>query len=775
MYEFVFWLSRCDAHRKWLRVSGIFRILFTNLELVINRVTMRKRFPFLLVSLVGLISFPGAAARSQEELTVERLLAKPSLEGVHTDQVAWSPDGRFVSYLRKDARADEQVLWLYDVRSKKGAAFISAEELAGGKREFSREELMRRERAREFGTGLTKYFWSPDATTLYLPLNGDVYAVDVGTKAVQRFTSTPEAEFDPKLSPDGRMLAYIRGGEIFVLDLASKNEKKVTSGATEKVKNGISEFVAQEEMGRHTGYWWSPDSRSIAYLQIDNSPLKEFRLVDFLADDVDVEIQEYPKAGEANTIVRVGVVPAAGGTTTWLDLGANTDIYVPRVQWHPDGNHLAVQIQSRNQDTLDLVLYNIDQKTSRRLLREIDNKWVRLHDDLKFIGNGTEFLWSSERDGFKHLYHYHTGNGSLIRQLTQGKWEVEKLVAVDMKRGKIVFTAFEQSPLEKHLYSIGLDGKGMQRLTTSEGHHTITMSPDLATYVDVYSNITRPPLLALMSVTHAMATMIEENRVPELEQFILPKPELLAIPSADGGRDLHAWMIKPAQFDSSRTYPVIMYQYGGPTSVVVDKRWGGVRMLWHRSMAARGYVVFAVDGRGTPRRGREFQNVLHRRLGRIEVEDQLAGVDYLKRLPYIDSTRIMMWGKSYGGFTTCMAMFTTTAFKLGIAVAPVTEWRNYDTHYTERYLEHPRQNPDGYRLSSPVHRVSGLRGKLLVIHGVADDNVHFQDSMLLIEALQKANKQFDFMAYPRSTHSLAGASVGTHWYTLMTRYIQENL
>ncbi len=733
-----------------------------------------------LKSLLGIL-FISTLAFSQAKLSVERIFDAPSLSGVSVSDVSWSPDAKTVAYLKADGSRNRKDLWLYELASKQSALFISAGEILAGEQKFSKDEAMMRERTRRTDLGITRFLWTPDGKTVIIPLSGDVFSVDVRTKAVRQITKTPQTEFDVKVSPDGKLLGFVREGEIVVLDLASNMERQLTSGATAKIKNGISEYIAQEEMDRHTGYWWSPDSRSIAYLQIDNTPVKEFHLTDFTGDFVDVEKQEYAKAGEANTIVKVGVVGVGDGKTVWLNLGKNSDIYVPRVDWFPDGKHVAVQIQSRNQDTLDLVLFDLARGASRLLLRETNAQWVRLHDDLMFIQNGEKFIWASERDGMKHLY---LGSfpaptkplpAALLNQITKGKWEVEKLVAVDEASEIIFFTAFEKSPLEKHLYSIKLDGSEMRRLTTSEGSHAPVMSSNYKHYVDTYSNAARPPLVACMTTDNSTAAMIEQNVVGELEQYALPAPEYFTIKSADGKWDLHALVIKPTSFRAAKKYPVIVYQYQGPTSQVVTKSWGGPRMLWHRSMAERGYLVFMVDGRGTPGRGREFQQMLHRNLGKYELEDQLAGAAYVKSLPYVDSTRIMIWGKSYGGYMTCLAMFRSAAFKLGIAAAPVTLWNNYDTHYTERYMERPQENPEGYKESSPLTHAAGLKGKLLLIHGVADDNVHFQDSMVLADALQKAGKQFDFMAYPKATHSFAGKATATHWYNLMTRYILDNL
>ncbi|MCZ6775459.1 MAG: DPP IV N-terminal domain-containing protein [Ignavibacteria bacterium] len=720
----------------------------------------------------------GSAGQSKTSLTVERIFQKPALDGVRVSNIRWSPDGSKVCYLRIDATSDFNDLWWFDVSSGKSSLLVKSEVILRGEQKFSKEELMMRERTRQTGLGITKYVWAPDGNSVFFPIDGDVYVFDANTRKVSQRTKTADSEFDPKIAPAGGQLSYVRGGEIYTLDLKSDKETKLTSGATDKIKNGISEFIAQEEMGRTTGYWWSPDSKHISYLQIDNTPVGEFKIPDYLTYYTDIKVQEYAKAGQSNTLVKVGVVPATGGKTTWLDLGQNRDIYVARVDWLPDGQKLAVQLQTRSQDTLDLCLYDIKSVSRTILLREIDSKWVSLHDELRFLHNRKQFLWSSERDGFKHLYLFDM-NGEMVNRVTKGTWDIDKLIAVDEEKGMVYFTANKESPLERHFYSVKLDGSDFRRLSRSDGWHEVVLSPDFQRFIDTYSNLLRPPLVSLESVSRKSAVMVEANPTSELDNFALPKPELITFES-DAGHELHAFIIKPSTFDVNKQYPVIVYVYGGPTSQIVADRWGAgggmQRALWHRSMAEKGYIVFGVDGRGTPGRGREFQNHIHKRLGYVEVKDQISGVNYLRTLPFVDSSRIMIWGKSYGGYMTCMAMFTTgSPYKFGMAVAPVTDWRNYDTHYTERYLERPQDNPEGYRLSSPINFVNGLQRKLLVVHGIADDNVHFQDSVILAEELQKANKQFDFMPYPRSTHSFSGDVVGTHLYNLLSRYIQENL
>jgi dipeptidyl-peptidase 4 len=724
----------------------------------------------------GLIIVAGLSEVVGQPLSIDRIFSSPSLAGITTQHPRWAPDGRSIAYLRREATEVE--LWLYDPGKKSSARLVKEEDILSGGEVLTPEEQMLRERTRQPGSGIRAFFWSPSGKQIYIPAGGEVYSIDVATRKIKKITETGGKVYDPKISPSGDRLAFVLDGEVTVQTLSSNQRSALTTGATEKIRHGISEYIAQEEMGRTSGYWWSPDGSAIAYLRVDNTPLRVFHIPDYLLPYSDARPQEYAKAGESNSLVRIGVVSSSGGETTWLPFEGNDDRYIARVDWLPSSRKIAVQTQSRNQDSLDLWLYDLSLRSSVLILRERNPRWVSLHDHLTFLVDGS-FLWSSEEDGFRHLYLYGS-SGQLRTRLTRGSWDVDKLAGVDEKVGRVYFTATKKSPLERHLYSCTLDGTNLTRISTSDGWHEITMSPDRKRYVDLYSNVNRPPLLALMSVSGSDATLIEKNDTRELHSFNLSPIEFFTLPDIEKKDSLYGFLIKPTAFDSSRKYPVILYVYGGPTSQVVTHRWGAgggtERFLWHRMMAQQGYVVGAVDGRGTPGRGRAFQDVVYRQLGKAELEDQVHAARYFSRFPFVDSTRMMIWGKSYGGYMTCEAMFSTSGlFKLGIAVAPVTDWKNYDTHYTERYMELPRENPGGYLQCSPLYAAQGLQGKFLLIHGAVDDNVHFQDSMLLADALQKANKQFDFMPYPRSTHAFSGSDVGRHLYSLLTRYIVENL
>ncbi|MGH7567998.1 MAG: DPP IV N-terminal domain-containing protein [Gemmatimonadales bacterium] len=716
---------------------------------------------------------------AQTRLTVARLYRSPSLNGSVPGGIHWAPDGRSVTFLRDTAGGNVLDLWAFDLATGRATILVRAGELTqGAQQQFSAEELAARERQRQTALGITTYLRSAAAQQILFPLSGDLYAFDLATGRVARLTRTPDAELDPKWSPDGRRVAFVRNDEIHVLETATGRETQLTTGATAKIKHGVSEFIAQEEMGRHTGYWWSPDSKAIAFLEIDNTRVPVFRIPNYVSWDPTITEQEYPRAGDPNTVVRVGVVGLGGETPRWMDLGSNTDIYIPRVSWLPDGRTLAIQRQNRDQDTLQLFFHDVATGAARLVLTETESTWVNLHDDFVVLDGGNRFLWTSERDGFNQIYLYEA-SGRLVRQVTPAGWDVDEIEAVDERRRLVYFTGRGAGPLERHLYVISLDGRRLRPLTTAPGWHTVTVGPSYDHFIDTHSDHTRPPSAGVYRVAGSPPSprigWIAENAVPELERYGLRPKEFLTIPATDG-TPLHAQAVKPADFDSTRRYPVLIHVYGGPQSQLVTNSWGGTNYLWHQLLAQRGIAVVTVDNRGTTGRGRDFRRAMFRRLGQVEIEDQVAAARWLARQPWVDSTRIGIWGWSYGGYATLMSLISGGGiFRMGISVAPVTDWRAYDTHYTEHFNRLPRDNQANYDRGSAVKRAAELQGSLLLVHGDADDNVHYQQTVQLVEALQRAGKQFRFMVYPQKLHGIAGNQIRTQLYAMFTAFVEEQL
>jgi dipeptidyl-peptidase-4 len=728
----------------------------------------------LALALHPLPPFPAPLA-AQRALTVERIYGEPSLNGSTPTGVQWAPDGASVTFLRDSSGGAVLDLWTFDPATGRASILVRAADLTrGAAQRFSAEELATRERLRQTALGITAYHRSATAGKILFPLSGDLYTYDLASGRVARLTQTAAAELDPKWSPDGRFVAFVRDGDVYALELASGRETRLSPGAHGKVKYGVAEFIAEEEMDRHTGYWWAPDSRRVALLETDDTKVPVFLVPDYVPARLAVSGQEYPHAGDANTVVRVGVVAVDGGTPTWMRLDTGPDVYVPRVEWMPDARTLAVQRQNRGQDTLQVFFFDAASGTGRLVLTETDATWVNLHDDFTPLGDGGRFLWTSERDGFRQIYLYQAG-GRLVRQVTRARWDVDDVQAVDERRGIVYFAGRGEGPLESHLYAIGLDGQGLRRVTDGAGWHAVKVGPRFDHYIDTYSDHTRPASVAVHRIGGERLGWIAQNLVPELAEYGLRPREFFTIPAPDGTA-LQAQVVKPADFDPARRYPVLLHVYGGPQSQQVINAWGGTNYLWHQMLAQRGIVVVTVDHRGTDGRGRDFRRAMFRRLGQVEVGDQVAAARWLARQPWVDSTRIGMWGWSYGGYATLMAMIAGGgALKMGIAVAPVTDWRAYDTHYTERFMRRPSDNEVNYDRGSPLKRAAELRGELLLVHGDADDNVHYQQTHQLVKALQDAGKQFRFMVYPQKLHGISGARTRIQLYTMLTAFVEEQL
>jgi len=474
----------------------------------------------------------------------------------------------------------------------------------------------------------------------------------------------------------------------------------------------------------------------------------------------------------------VGVVPVAGGSTRWMDTGGDRNVYLARVDWLRDSKRLAIQRLNRAQNKLELLFANAADGHAQAVLTGQDKYWINVRDDLYFFADGRRFLWSSERDAYRHLYLYDL-SGELLKQLTSGAWEVTALAGVDERQGAVYFQATEKSPIERHLYRVGLDGGAMARLTRQNGTHNVTLAPGAAHYLDTYSNAMTPPRQDVYRTDAGEASSpqwtLDENRVPELASYGLQPVGFFTVPGADGTA-LHAMIIKPPGFDASRKYPVLVYIYGGPHSQVVRDAWGRASFLWHQLMAQKGYIIFAVDNRGMAGRGHAFETPLYHRMGEVELADQLAGVAYLKSLPYVDRARIGIWGWSYGGYMTCYTMMNAAdVFKAGFAGSPVTDWRQYDTIYTERYMGLPQENAEGYKRSSPVTHVAKLKGKLLIAAGTGDDNVHFANTVELSEQLVQAGRYAEILIYPGRGHGISDPAASLHLFRRVTQFFLDNL
>jgi dipeptidyl-peptidase 4 len=738
----------------------------------------------------ALVACAAASAPHAAQLTIDRLFEAPALSGPSIVGLKISPDATRVTYLQgKPDDKDRLDLWEYDLLERRARILVDSKVLAPANENLSAEELGRRERQRTAAlSGILEYSFAPSGHALLFPLDGHLYYYDLSKPAQDALVQIAPANgfaTDATISPQGRYVAYVRDQNLFAYDLAANIEKTLTRDGVGPIKNGMAEFVAQEEMDRSTGYWWAPDDRHIAFARVDERPVKVTQRFEIAADNVSTFDQRYPAAGGPNVLIRLGVSDLSTGAVTWIDLGPNEDMYLARVNWLPDGKTLAIQRESRDQRRLDLLFANIDTGATRVVLTETSTSWIELNDELSFLKKSPQFIWASARDGYRHLYLYDY-NGRLVRQLTAGEWNVDDFRAravkgIDESHRLIFFTATEKSPIERHLYRTSLDTRdprSVLRISREDGLHGITMSKNTRVYVDDFNSRTQPPQVGLRTTDGNLIAYLIENRLdnqhpdaPYLADNSIP--EFGALAAADG-QLLQYRLFKPAHFDSTKHYPAIVDVYGGPSVQRVLDNWTGNSFT--QILTRAGYIVFQLDNRGSAFRGTAFEAPIHGRLGEIEVADQVQGARWLGSQPYVDPSRIGVWGWSYGGYMTLMLMFKAPdVFRAGVSGAPVTDWLLYDTHYTERYLDRPSDNAAGYEASSVLPYAKDLRGKLLVIHGMADDNVLFLHSTKLFRRLQDLGKPFDVMVYPGAKHGLTRQQVGRHAYATILRFFDENL
>ena len=724
------------------------------------------------------------------ELTIDRLFDAPALAGPAMVGLKISPDGSRVTYLQgKPDDKDRLDLWEYNFREGRARMLVDCNALAPLTEALSDEERSRRERQRTAAlSGILEYSFAPSGRALLFPLGGHLYYYDLDKPAKDAVTEIAHSAgfaSDAVISPQGRYLAFIRDQNLQVYDIAAHRARALTADGGGPIKNGMAEFVAQEEMDRTTGYWWAPDDCRIAFVRVDETPVKVTERFEIAADNVSTFAQRYPAAGGPNVLIRLGVVDVQSGAVAWVDLGSDTDIYLARVDWLPDGRTLAIQRESRNQRRLDLLFADAETGRSRVALTETSNTWIDLNNELSFLRESPEFIWASSRDGFLHLYLYGC-DGRLLRQLTAGAWNVDDFRAravkgIDEKNRLVYFTATEKKPTERHLYRTSLDTQDPRkvvRISQRDGLHGITMSSAADFYVDSFTSSTQPPQVALHTAEGRHLVYLLENRLspqhpdaPYLADNSLPEPGTLA--GADG-QALHYHLYKPPHFDSGKRYPAIVDVYGGPGVQRVLDQWTGGSFT--QILTRAGYVVFQLDNRGSAFRGTAFQAPIHGKLGEAEVADQVLGARWLSSQGFVDPARIGVWGWSYGGYLTLMLMFKSPdVFRAGVAGAPVTDWSLYDTHYTERYLGRPQENAAGYSASSVLPYAKDLKGKLLVLHGMADDNVLFLHSTKLFRRLQDLGKPFDVMVYPGAKHGLIRQRDGRHAYASIKRFFDENL
>jgi dipeptidyl-peptidase-4 len=740
----------------------------------VTRLSLQKLRLAVVLACVTVLSAGHLRALEQSGLlSVKKIYSLPGLGGRLYRGVQWAPDGKMVSFLEvkgsgEDAKTE---LWGLDVSGGQRRLLIGAEKLEtalpAGKTPQSQATGLGRHPA-------SQYVWAPSGEQLLFVGQVSLSWFDLKTQAARTLLQGKEAIADVKISPDGKFVSFVREHNLFVVNVADAKERALTHSGTEEVRKGELDWVYPEELDLKTAYWWSPDSSKIAYLEMDESKVAKYPLVDFSSFKGQADQERYPPAGGSNPVVHVYAVNVSGEKATLLDTGTETNQYIPRVAWLPDSKRVAIERLNRPQTQLDLLIASADTGKSRVALTEKDAYWINVSDDLYFLKDGKRFLWSSERSGYRHLYLYGL-DGKEEAQLTKGDWEVTVLEGVDEAKGTVYFNATEKSPMERHLYRVGLDGTGLERVTKQEGVHTVQISPDASAFVDSFSNAITPPQQWVSRMDGSAPIALNENRVAELANYQLSPLEFMTVKTHDG-TDLNAWIIKPVNFDAARKYPVLVYTYGGPHAQVVMDQWGGPTFLWHEMMAQKGFVIFALDNRGSAGRGHVFEAPIHFRFGAQEMSDQRDGVAWLKRQPWVDAKRIGIWGWSYGGHMTLHAMFEDAEdFKAGFAGGPVTDWHYYDTIYTERYLGLLPQNEESYQESSPLEKAKQLRGKLLIAHGSEDDNVHFANTLALVDRLIASGKDVEVLPFPGRGHGVSDAPARIFLMNRVTQFFVENL
>ena len=602
------------------------------------------------------------------------------------------------------------------------------------------------------------------------------FVYDIASKKLSKFTE--KAIQEPTFSPDGNKVAYAFENNLYVFDFVSNKETQITSdGKKNAIINGITDWVYEEEFAFVRAFDWNANGTKIGFIRFDETNVPEFSMDLYNQGLYPTQsVFKYPKAGEKNAIVSLHIYDVNASKTQKIDLSNYNDFYIARLKWTNDANVLCAQVLNRHQDNLDLLFVDGNSGAKKVVLNEKDKAYVDITDNLTFLKDNS-FIWTSEKDGYNHIYHYDK-SGKLKNQVTKGKWEVTSYYGFDEKNKTIYFQSVENGSINRDVYSISIDGKSKKRITLKTGTNNATFSPNFQYFINTYSSATSAPYYSLNdSKTSKEVKKIQSNEAVEekLAKYTISPKEFSTI-TTEKGHVLNTWMIKPKDFDPTKKYPVFMFQYSGPGSQQVANTWNGTNDYWFMMLAQKGYIVACVDGRGTGFKGADFKKCTQKELGKYEVEDQIDAAKVFGKYTYVDKTRIGIFGWSFGGFMASNCIFQgADTFKTAIAVAPVTSWRYYDSVYTERYMQTPQENASGYDNNSPITHVSKLKGNFLLIHGTADDNVHVQNTMKMVEALVQANKQFDWAIYPDKNHGIFGGKTRLQLYTKMTNFILEKL
>lgn len=739
---------------------------------------MRTLCACLLLAVAALAQQP--APQTSNELTIERIFAPGGLTGQGPQDIKWSPDGTKLSFVQRDDSGQHGQLLYVDPATGKTAVLVTEQKLQSLAPPAStiKSEIQRENAARY---GVAAYQWAPDSEHLLFDANGQLWLYDLGNETAFAMTSSPDPLRDPKFSPDGKLLAYVRKHNLYVQKLKDGTPRQLTKDEDPNVLNGEVDWVYEEELDVRSNYFWSPDGKQIAFLQMNETAVPSYPITDYLGTHATLEQEKFPQSGDPNPVVRLGVIATAGGKPTWITLPIEKhtadptgtrpreaqDFYVPRFGWVRDGI-VWVQVLNRAQNQLDLYFADAHTGQTQLMLRESDPGWIEVTNDFRILPNGQEFLWTSWRDGHTHIYLYSFSKdqpfgaqAKLEQQLTKGDWEVEGIKAFDPMTGWVYFQANKDNPVERQIYRVKLDGSAVERVSKEAGSHSAEFPDAPRYYVDGYSALLTPPRLSLCNTSGECRQFHASH---DVAPFKLIAPQWVHYTAVDGS-PVDGFIILPPNVPPGTKIPLILNPYGGPGTQDVTDSWIGQQVQFDEYLAMHGYAVLKTNDRGMTGHGQKFAEQIMRKFGSIELADQLAVLKQaLEQFPQLDPNRVGIWGWSFGGYLTTYAMTHSDAFKAGVAVAPVTAWELYDSIYTERYMGIPEENKEAYDKGSSVKGAAGLHGDLLIVHGTSDDNVHMQNTIQFLEALIKAGKSYRLLLYPGKTHGIAGATDRNHLF-----------
>lgn len=728
------------------------------------------RLSFIRVLIITVIFVTSnVTAQEENKLTLEDIFASNKYVAAKIVNIQWLPDGSAFTYTVVNKTHN-----LFDIHKYEVESGLSTIILSGIDLKWNNEPIK-----------MSDYSWTengeylliegPEKTIWRHSRQAPYYLYNVKSKEIKALGDNDPGLRNVKLSPDGNKVGFVRDHNIFYTNLSTGDDVALTTDGTENILNGEFDWVYEEEFSIADGWQWSPDGKKISFWRFDQTRVKEFYMVDQMHTYNVVTPLKYPKTGEQNSIIKIGVVDVETGETKWMDIGEETDIYIPRIYWTNSSDRMAILRLNRKQNHLELLMTNTTNGKSIVVLEDRDTCWIEVRENNTiFLKNNDKIVWVSERSGYRHAYLYDY-EGNLVNQITSGEWEITDVLGVSETDRLLYFSGKKDTPLEQHIYRIKLNGDDLKKITDEPGWHTANFSPDYKFFVNEFSNASQPSKTKLLRSDGKLVRIILENDLPSLNELNLNYPEFSTLTTEDGV-DLNYYMIKPPNFDEDKKYPVLVYGYGGPGSQRVVNQWRGARQLWHELMAQRGYIIFCLDNRGTGGRGKAFKNLVYKDLSKWSVNDQIEGAKFLASLSYVDTARVGFWGWSGGGYL-CLMMMTRANeyFTTGVSVAPVSDFHLYDAIWTERYMGMLDENSEGYKAASVLSYANNLKGNLLIVHGTGDDNVHYQNTMQIVREFQLAGKQFDLMLYPNKTHGISGGNTSLHIYTMIAEYFFDNL